>query len=787
MKKVILLPKNCGPVDDSAGEFLRYWEKITGEKLSTVRALPRDRKQEVILFGTDAENPAVHELMLAGKLPHLAVRHGSDDYRLHSFEAPDCRGLLIMGGNVRAYFYAVYDFFERSGVCRYFWDGDRIIPKKQLSLTGFDVYEKPGFSYRGTRYFAHRGLHRFQAEHWDLADWKREIDWLLKKRLNLMFIRTGVEDLFQRAFPDAVPYPRFGVKAPERQRNSYLDRTPFWKLEYRGKMLQKVYAYARSRGLLLPTDCGTMTHWYSLTPPEFLEKYRPGFIPEQVRYNGCPEGRVWDVDRDANMANYWKLSEVQLKEYGSSELFHTIGLAERRCFPDHGRNHYYKHYAFRRIEDELRKHYPQAPLLVSTWDFIATWKPEEIRDFVAELNPENTLLLDYTADIFRENHNFLNWDIVGKFPWIYGIFHAYEASNELRGNYDNIARRFPAAAADAMCKGMVFWPENSHADTLMLEYFSRLAWTRKFIRIEDFLGEFCADRYPEPAAGRMENLWRLALPLIKASLWGEAGPLSGEPIREVYPHMYFQLLNRGNYCWSLGELDEERQEFHRHTVKQLSGMLPSAAEVLKNIADWPEAEGFLFRDQFDLARTIAIRLFDYALSAFALALEAWQLDPAPGNRTRVRSLIRSITKMSKLFSNLLAASEEFSLAYSLDRLKSVTAVNPVFEDTFKRGAVSHYCRSFTAEPAAYCYEAEWQYLAQRAEKCLEENDRRPWRGLLTEFEQADREIVETFAARSLEAMRPDVTAARRKLPDMLHALAELVPELRKQEVPYVIF
>ena len=153
----------------------------------------------------------------------------------------------------------------------------------------------------------------------------------------------------------------------------------------------------------------------------------------------------------------------------------------------------------------------------------------------------------------------------------------------------------------------------------------------------------------------------------------------------------------------------------------------------------------------------------------------------------MRSLIRAITKMSKLFSSLLAASEEFSLAYSLDRLKSVAAVNPVFDDTFKRGAVSHYCRSFMAETAAYCYEAEWQYLARRAEKCLQENDRRPWRGLLAEFEQADREIVEAFAARSLEAMRPDVKDARRKLPEVLRGLAELVPILRKQEVPYVIF
>ena len=36
-------------------------------------------------------------------------------------------------------------------------------------------------------------------------------------------------------------------------------------------------------------------------------------------------------------------------------------------------------------------------------------------------------------------------------------------------------------------------------------------------------------------------------------------------------------------------------------------------------------------------------------------------------------------------------------------------------------------------------------------------------------------------------MRPEVETARKKLPGVLRELAELVPELRKQEVKYVIF
>jgi radical SAM protein with 4Fe4S-binding SPASM domain len=117
MGKVVLLPES-GRFDECAGEFVRYWGKTTSEKLPVVHSAAGHK--ELIIFGTDTENPLVHQLMLDGALPRLAVRHGSDDYRIRSFETKDCRGLLILGGNIRAYFYAVYDYFERCGACRYF-------------------------------------------------------------------------------------------------------------------------------------------------------------------------------------------------------------------------------------------------------------------------------------------------------------------------------------------------------------------------------------------------------------------------------------------------------------------------------------------------------------------------------------------------------------------------------------------------------------------------------------------------------------------------------------------
>lgn len=105
--------------------------------------------------------------------------------------------------------------------------------------------------------------------------------------------------------------------------------------------------------------------------------------------------------------------------------------------------------------------------MLATWDFVGWWRPEEVREFIAELDPERTILLDYTSDGRDEKQSFVNWGIVNRFPWIFGLFHAYEAESELRGDYDRTEERLKIAAEDPMCRGMVLWPELSHSDPLV--------------------------------------------------------------------------------------------------------------------------------------------------------------------------------------------------------------------------------------------------------------------------------------------------------------------------------
>lgn len=145
--------------------------------------------------------------------------------------------LYLASGRGRSAIYAVYRYFEYYCGCSYFWDGDTLPPRTDIVWENVALSETPRFDYRGTRYFAHRSLHRFQAEMWGPEDWEREIDWLLKKRMNLFMLRLGLDDVFQKAFPTASPTRPRWRDSPRRGRGSTTARSS-WPLEYRGVLAQ---------------------------------------------------------------------------------------------------------------------------------------------------------------------------------------------------------------------------------------------------------------------------------------------------------------------------------------------------------------------------------------------------------------------------------------------------------------------------------------------------------------------------------------------------------------------
>ena len=682
--------------------FKDYYEKVTGIVLE-IKYEP-STTEDMVVIGSESVQPFVYQTVAGG----LPLRSYSDDYCLISKKDGERNLLFVAGGRGRSTIYAVYDFFERKADCHYFWDGD-VIPKKQsIDITGLEVKESPRFTYRAIRYFAHRGLGRYQAEHWDFDEWKTEIDWILKSRLNLFMLRIGVDDLFQKAFPDIVSYPSNEEVLPEAT-TGFNNRTTFWSLEYRGELRKRVLDYAFECDIIHPEDCGTMTHWYSRTPIDFLNGEKPTFFSQVSKSQSEQTGLVWNVLEERNLKNYEKLTDTHVKEYGKPEMFHTIGLAERTYFKDKRANLDLKKYVYHRIINNIATKYPNAPLLIATWDFFFCLKPDEIREIVNLLDPERTIVLDYTVDLKAKDNDFENWGIVGKLPWIFGIFHAYEPQNYIHGDYEYINKKLEVANNDPFCKGMAFWPELSHSDVLMLEYFKENAWKPKNRSIHEIAKDMCNNRYGENAQIMFE-IWNTFIETMKVptktTIAGFCDILSTTGLFALDPKTQPKLNERGLY----EDLDLD--------------YLPYMKKVLTLINDLPENVfnlPFIRRDAVDMIKTIVLKRLQYVFFKLGYSLERWF--SGKDEDAEIRKTLEYGEKMLALFGDVLGLHEDNSMYYSLLDLQKNRKINPHFENALKDNAVNWYCRQGIYEAVKGVYQKEFEVLKTWVLDHLNSNDR----------------------------------------------------------------
>jgi hypothetical protein len=775
---VVLVPAAGEKAYTIAGEaFVDLWAKVTGKRLPTAETptdLARLPAADLVVIGSDSVQPYLHNLIRRGALETLGLVYGTDSYRLLSIKDGDRRCLIVAGGSGRSTLYAVYDFFRRQTGAEYFWDGDRIPRRAEIDYTSLDVLEKPRFEYRGLRYFAHRGLHRFQAEHWDLDDWKREIDWLVKKRLNVFMLRTGIDDLFQRAFPGEVTYPPEDGMDPDSIERSHYDRTSFWPLKYRGELRKAVLEYARDRGLVHPEDTGTMTHWYSPTPSSFYQSHPEFRVVQDHKTNYRPSIHgVWDISTDMAWDGYWRLTATHIREFGGGEprLFHTIGLAERRFGNSDRENLQLKLYAYRKIQQKLREHYPDVPLLVGSWDFVGWWKDPEVQRLLAEFDPAKTLILDYTADN-AEKVTFRDWGLMGRFPWIFGIFHGEARNTDIHGDYSLISERLRMASDDPQCRGMVMWTEISHSDTFLLEYLADNSWQPCRLNAGEAVERFCRTRYSPELAVRMKSVWTSMLEASQSVQWDvrSKGHLAiAEP--------QFRILSRplplGATRDSLGVMVPEYQRL----VKGLPGgamalgALVGLCETCSDDLQWR-------RDAIDMGRTVANRLLLAMVIRAAILANDWQAGKAEAGPLRDLATINQETLAA--LADLLALSDDYSMTATLDRLGRAEPlagveprINPHSEQTLKSNAETTYCRSHHYELVRHVFASESQAVWNFVLAQLDEGNRRPWKRPAV-FSQRAQEIQDRFYATPLARMASSTAFTPRDLSKALVHLEELV-------------
>ena len=433
-----------------------------------------------------------------------------------------------------------------------------------------------------------------------------------------------------------------------------------------------------------------MTHWYSRTPYSFIESRKPTFMEQSDGHHTENDtGKIFDFRDKRNMDYYMKLTETMVEEYDKqTALFHTIGLGERKMYDDKQKNFTLKLLTYRRIIENIRERYPDSTMMLAAWDFIGWWSPDEVQGLLKELDPEKTVILDYTSEVDDPEISFLHWGVVGRFPWIFGLFHGYESESELRGPYDRSNERLKVAAADPMCKGMVLWPELSHSDPVVLEYLTRNAWSPLSQSVEEMITDFCGARYGKTAAV-MNDAWQHMLPMIKLGHWGDysrrqkSDPEKYDFCPNAYGH--FDLWTRLTYWLKKHWKDEALEKYFRKKIREHLKTLPATLVSLEILSGLGEAvkDRFVLRDAVDMVRTAIGRYLNHVISSatFDLADKAY-IETAETCYFELLSVMQDILSFDP---------EDFSVLYTLEEMRRVAPVNPRAEIILKHNIHNRYC------------------------------------------------------------------------------------------------
>ena len=317
--------------------------------------------------------------------------------------------------------------------------------------------------------------------------------------------------------------------------------------------------------------------------------------------------------------------------------------------------------------------------------------PDEVQDLVSELDPSQAIIFDYTSETLREN-NFTKWGVMGKFPWVFGLFSGYESQNEIRGPYDVANERVKLAKEDPMCKGFILWPELSHGDSFMIEYTAANAWNGDTPTVSEQTDKYCADRYPAELVEKMSKLWRDFMPIVQTNAWSLPD--------KIHMHgydLYTDIIART-------EFKKEYAEHYKLKVDRFAPHKDAAAHILNELADIVTDDYMTVRDKFDIARTVIGRYVHAAIFGIEY------LYATDASLEKLEALMQTCEQLMASLTRLLALHDDYSLAVSFERIKSVERTNPHFEKTLKNNAECNYCRSHIFENAAYLYVPEMKLL-----------------------------------------------------------------------------
>ena len=336
----------------AADDLAQYVGQMVGMRPRAYRGvtdLSQVEEDAVFVIGTPATNALVARLAQAAGDGLGLGELGDQGYSVKSAELDGKTLVALVGNTPLGATYATSTYLEEVCGVGFFNDGDRVPKLASLPIAGLSQSSAPYFEHRSWLHHAvwTRPYDRC-IQLWGFEDWKKLIDWLRHKKINVLsvFHDEGTllwGDAIFRAFP----------RIPKNGRTlHHFTMMP----EYRTELNKRIMRYARESGLSLAYNL-----FYSQVP-DFFQEYYPELEYHQLQMANLGVCATQPACKEI-MRRYW--GEI-LDLYGidKDHIYYVCAYQHEAALCDEYEN---RVEATRQAFEVLKELDPEARMYVENW------------------------------------------------------------------------------------------------------------------------------------------------------------------------------------------------------------------------------------------------------------------------------------------------------------------------------------------------------------------------------------------------------------------------------------
>ena len=507
---VVIGPDAGGIERHAAEEFARYVCLMSNARPQIVN--DANSEQAVVVIGGPSTNPLAAEAEEHGLVDFSYDALGEDGFVVATVSLHGRNALILGGRHRRSTLYAVYTFLEDTLGVGFFRDGERIPHSPTIETGALNVRERPRFS---GRLDGNGCMFHYSALPWSREDWRREMDWKVKRRANMVTPFCIGLDIVPSILRDWGVTPGPPTELPYARHHEWLHQD------------------AHRLGLVVPCTIPDMQ-----VPPSFLEAF-PSCRTVCSDWSGyAPTRRLHPEDP---MFRRFVLEFIRryVDRYGTDHVYYANFLAEDRLIEGADNRHaLWLHYA-RAMSAALREADPKATWLVDTWCFDMDasepdrrWSSEQVSEYLDEISVPFVV-----CDLWAEEagkYGRTNW-FDGN-PWGFGVLHSFGGSAYLHGDVHRLMERMRSIEQSPnpeRCTHFFSMPELSDHNPFYMELVAQLSWDPGRVKLESFTESYCRKRYGDEGQALEPAIRRLIATVY--------GPLSGSIVNLLDPLYWFRL------------------------------------------------------------------------------------------------------------------------------------------------------------------------------------------------------------------------------------------------------